>query len=169
VEGVVHLLNELVPLVRRARDEGSGKPTLCDLTAALDHYEKKQRPHANLIVSMSGYITRYEAMETWWLRFLRWISPWISDRTKANGFVGYMKEGPCLNFLPNPDEVKETLPAESDLEMEESEKNKKTGVWSLGKASDLSIFLAQVLGAIVVAAAIPDSLDTFLFQVVSCR
>ena len=32
------------------------------------------------------------------------VSPWVSDKTKAGGFVGYINEGPWLNYLPNPDE-----------------------------------------------------------------
>ncbi|EHK18341.1 uncharacterized protein TRIVIDRAFT_204498 [Trichoderma virens Gv29-8] len=104
VEGVVHLMNELVPLVRRCEADGGRNPTKSEITAALDAYEAKQRPHANTIVTMSGYVTRYEAMETWWLRLLRRMSPWVSDKTKAGGFVGYINEGPWLNFLPNPDE-----------------------------------------------------------------
>ncbi|KAL7908104.1 hypothetical protein GGI35DRAFT_469886 [Trichoderma velutinum] len=104
VEGIVHLMNELVPLVRRCEADGGRKPTKSEITAVLEAYEAKQRPHANTIVTMSGYVTRYEAMETWWLRLLRRVSPWVSDKTKAGGFVGYINEGPWLNFLPNPDE-----------------------------------------------------------------
>ncbi|KAH8131880.1 FAD/NAD(P)-binding domain-containing protein, partial [Trichoderma asperelloides] len=103
VEGVVHLVNELVPLVRGCEASGR-KPTRKEITAVLDAYEEKQRPHAKTIVTISGYFTRYEAMETWWLRILRHVSPWISDKRKAKIFVGYINEAPRLNFLPNPDE-----------------------------------------------------------------
>ncbi|KAL7917937.1 hypothetical protein ACQKWADRAFT_305527 [Trichoderma austrokoningii] len=103
VEGVVHLVNELVPLVRQCEASGR-KPTRCEITAALDAYEEKQRPHAKMIVTVSRFVTRYEAMETWWLRLLRRVSPWISDKTKANAVAGYINEAPWLNFLPNPDE-----------------------------------------------------------------
>lgn len=106
VEGVVHLMNELVPLVRSAAADGDTKtkPSRTQLAAIFSTYEKKQRPHGSMIVSASGYITRYEAMATWWLRLLRVISPWISDKLKAKGFVGYIREGPWLNFLANPDD-----------------------------------------------------------------
>lgn len=104
VEGVVHFMNELVPLLRRCEEDGKRKPTSAELAATFDEYEKKQRPHAGLIVNASGYITRYEAMDTWWLRTLRRVSPWLSDFTKASGFARYINEGPWLNFLPNPDE-----------------------------------------------------------------
>lgn len=104
VEGVVNLMNELVPLLRRCEEDGMRKPTSIELAATFDEYEKKQRPHADLIVSASGYITRYEAMESWWLRVARRVSPWVSDFTKASGFARYINEGPWLNFLPNPDE-----------------------------------------------------------------
>lgn len=104
VEGVVHLMNELVPLVRRCQADGMRKPTSTELAAVFDEYEKKHRPHADLIVNASGYITRYEAMDTWWLRALRRVSPWVSDGMKAEGFARYINEGPWLNFLPNPDE-----------------------------------------------------------------
>ncbi|KKY30964.1 putative monooxygenase fad-binding protein [Diaporthe ampelina] len=103
VEGVVHLLNELVPLLRRCEEDGMRRPTSTELAATFDEYEKKQRPHADLIVNASGYITRYEAMDTWWLSALRRVSPWVSDTTKANGFARYINECPWLNFLPNPD------------------------------------------------------------------
>ncbi|KAK9780328.1 putative FAD binding domain-containing protein [Seiridium cardinale] len=104
VEGVVNLVNELVLLLGRCEVEGGRKPTSSELADTFDEYEKKQRPHADLVVKLSGLLTRYEAMETWWLRALRRASPWISDRIKASAFVDYIKEGPWLNFLPNPDE-----------------------------------------------------------------
>lgn len=103
VEGAVHLLNELVPLLRGCEEDGARKPTSAELAAALDEYERRQRPHADLVVSMSGYVTRYEAMDTWWLRALRRASPWVSDGMKAGGFARYINEAPWLNFLPNPD------------------------------------------------------------------
>ncbi|CAN8105772.1 unnamed protein product [Discula destructiva] len=103
VEGVVHFLNELVPLLRRCDEDGMRKPTSSELTATFDEYETKQRPRADLIVNMSGYITRYEAMDTWWLRALRLASPWVSDSMKATGFARFMNEAPCLDYLPNPD------------------------------------------------------------------
>lgn len=103
VEGVVHLLNELVPLLRRCEEDGMRKPTTAELAATFDEYEKKQRPHADLVVNASGYITRYEAMDTWWLRALRRVSPWVSDGMKASGFARYINVGPRLDFLPDPD------------------------------------------------------------------
>lgn len=106
VEGVTHLANELIPLVRQCQEDGGRKPSAAELAAAFDTYEKKHRPHANMIVTMSGYITRYEAMESWWLRGLRRMSPWVSDITKANSLVSYINEAPWLNFLPNPDDTR---------------------------------------------------------------
>ncbi|EHK47137.1 uncharacterized protein TrAtP1_010212 [Trichoderma atroviride] len=106
VEGIVHLVNELVPLVRQCEASGR-KPTKSEITTALDTYEEKQRPHAKKIVVMSRYLTRYESMETWWLRLLRRVSPWISDKTKTKVFVDYMNEAPWISFLPSPDEKQE--------------------------------------------------------------
>lgn len=103
VEGVIHLANELVPLIRRCEASGR-KPTRNEITAVFNIYEEKQRPHAKMIVVMSRYVTRYEAMETWWLRLLRHVSPRISDKRKAKIYVDYINEAPWLNFLPNPDE-----------------------------------------------------------------
>lgn len=102
VEGLVHLVNELEPLVRQCEASGR-RPTRSEITAVLDAYEEKQRPHAKTIVNMSRFVTRYEAMDTWWLRLLRRISPWISAKTKAKAFAGYLNEAPLLHFLPNPD------------------------------------------------------------------
>lgn len=104
VEGIVHLMNELVPLVRKCESDGGRKPTKSELVAVFDRYEVKQRPHANFIVAFSAYVKKYDAMETWWLRVLLRVSPWISDKYKAGRLVSYMNEAPWLNFLPNPDE-----------------------------------------------------------------
>lgn len=106
VEGVVHLVNELVPLVRQCEASGR-KPTKSEITAVFDTYEEKQRPHAKKVVTMSGYVTRYEAMETWWLRLLRRVSPRISDRSKTKVFVNYINEAPVIKFLPGPEEKQE--------------------------------------------------------------
>ncbi|KAI3394847.1 hypothetical protein diail_2184, partial [Diaporthe ilicicola] len=86
VEGVVHLMNELVPLLRRCEEDGKRKPTSTEVAAMFGEYEKKRRPHADLIVNASGYITSYEAMDSWWLTTLRPVSPWVSDHHEGEWF-----------------------------------------------------------------------------------
>ncbi|KXJ86611.1 hypothetical protein Micbo1qcDRAFT_140239 [Microdochium bolleyi] len=100
VEGVVNLVNPLVAALRAAGSAGEKGLSGADLRDVFAMYEKEQRPRANKIVKLSGYITRFEAMETWWLRLLRWLMPWVSDASKASGMVSYMKGAKRLDFLP---------------------------------------------------------------------
>lgn len=94
-------VNELRPVLgdlKEAKDPGKEK-----LQMVFDRYEAKQRPRANACVTLSSYLTKYEGMETWWLRLLRYISPWISDNLKAKGYMYFFSGAPTLDFLPDPD------------------------------------------------------------------
>ncbi|KAL1880546.1 hypothetical protein VTK73DRAFT_5559 [Phialemonium thermophilum] len=102
VEGVTALANELIPAVRRS---GSSELNVQDIQEVFARFETRHRPRANLCVTGSHYITRFEAMDTWWLRLLRRISPWLPDSVKAKGFLDFMAPAPILHFLPNPDAV----------------------------------------------------------------
>ncbi|KAL7627228.1 hypothetical protein AAE478_001417 [Parahypoxylon ruwenzoriense] len=98
VEGVCNLANELLPILGR-----SGTLATPEIVAAFQRYEHAQRQRADVCVKLSHYITRYESMDSLWLRFLRWISPWIPESFKVNIFIDYMKPAPILNHLPDPD------------------------------------------------------------------
>ncbi|KAI1775534.1 FAD/NAD(P)-binding domain-containing protein [Hypoxylon cercidicola] len=99
VEGVCRLVNELVPLLRRTQT-----PTTREIVASFERYERMQRPRADLTFDMAHLVTRYESMDSLWLRILRWLSPWIPLRFIGNIFLDYMKPAPILNFLPDPDD-----------------------------------------------------------------
>ncbi|OTB00566.1 hypothetical protein M426DRAFT_324228 [Hypoxylon sp. CI-4A] len=101
VEGICNLANELVPLVRR-----TSAPTTKELAAIFDRYEQVQRPRAEFCLSVSTYITRYESMDSLWLRFMRLLAPWIPLQHKTKAILDYMKPAPFLNFLPDPDSHK---------------------------------------------------------------
>ncbi|KAJ9130968.1 Zeaxanthin epoxidase, chloroplastic [Pleurostoma richardsiae] len=101
VEGIVTFMNELVPLLKRYPP--GTQPTAEDVVGLFDRYEAKHRPRADLCVKMSHYVTRYEAMDTWWLRIIRWLSPWIPEGLKAKGFLDFMAPAPIFRFLPDPD------------------------------------------------------------------
>ncbi|KAH7025105.1 uncharacterized protein B0I36DRAFT_376800 [Microdochium trichocladiopsis] len=107
VEGVVALVNSLRAALTGKTESADKKDKQRLSTVELQHvfqkYEREQRPRADKIVSLSGYVTRLEAMETWWLRLLRRVMPWFSAGTKASVLVGHMKEAQCLEFLPNPE------------------------------------------------------------------
>ncbi|KAI1463066.1 FAD/NAD(P)-binding domain-containing protein [Daldinia caldariorum] len=96
VEAVCNLVNGLVPLIRKHRS-----PTTKDILDVFTRYEKAQRPRAEISVKTSHYVTRYESMDSLWLRFLRWLSPWIPTSYHVKSFLGYMKPAPFLNFLAN--------------------------------------------------------------------
>lgn len=98
VEGACNLVNELHPLLQR-----SPNPSRQEIQSVFEQYERNQRPRANACVKMSGFVTRYEAMESWWLRLLRLIMPWLPDRLKARGFLDFMAPAGILKFLPDPD------------------------------------------------------------------
>lgn len=100
VEAVCNLLNELEPLLQRCSER---QPTTAELQAVFQKYEAVQKPRVQSVVRLSGYITRFEAMETWYWRLARVISPWIPDSLKAKAFLDFVSEAPILNFLPDPD------------------------------------------------------------------
>ncbi|XXG99506.1 hypothetical protein Hte_005845 [Hypoxylon texense] len=100
VEGVCRLVNELVPLLRRNQ-----APTTQDIVASFERYERMQRPRADLSFNLSHQATRYESMDSLWLRFLRRLAPWIPRRVMINSFLDYMKPAPILNFLPDPNDL----------------------------------------------------------------
>lgn len=107
VEGVVHLLNPLVAALNKQRSDMDGQATDQRLTRQELHevfarYEQDQRGRADKIVKLSGYVTRLEAMDTWWLRLLLRLMPWISTRAKVSMLVEYMKEADHLEFLSPP-------------------------------------------------------------------
>ncbi|KAI0128062.1 FAD/NAD(P)-binding domain-containing protein [Hypoxylon sp. NC0597] len=98
IEGACNLANELVLLV-----QGNQKPTTQDIVSAFQKYEHTQRPRAELSFKVSNYTTRYESMDSLWLRFVRWLSPWIPLWYKTRGILNYMEPAPILNYLPDPD------------------------------------------------------------------
>ncbi|KAI1208503.1 FAD/NAD(P)-binding domain-containing protein [Annulohypoxylon truncatum] len=98
IEGICNLVNELVPLTR-----ATPAPTTHDLANAFNRYEQKQRPRAEISYASSNFVTRYESMDSPWLRFLRWLSSWIRFRSETKGFLSYIELAPFLNFLPDPD------------------------------------------------------------------
>ncbi|OTA95365.1 hypothetical protein M434DRAFT_69594 [Hypoxylon sp. CO27-5] len=98
IEGVCNLANELVQLVQESRT-----PTSHDIISAFQRYEHMQRPRAKLSFKVSSYTTRYESMDSFWLRFLKWLSPWIPLWYKTREILSYIEPAPILNFLPDPD------------------------------------------------------------------
>lgn len=98
VEAVCNLINELNPLLNSL----DRPPTTKEIQHVLESYEQKQRPRARTVVDVSGYITRFEAMDTWYWRLARVLSPWIPDSLKAKGFLDFASSAPTLHFLPRP-------------------------------------------------------------------
>ncbi|PYI08852.1 FAD/NAD(P)-binding domain-containing protein [Aspergillus sclerotiicarbonarius CBS 121057] len=95
-EGIAHLANALVALLK-----DSPSPSNEQITAMFGRFEQAHRPRATTVLNMSGQITRYEAQDTWFLRFAsRYISPWVSDRWKARLYADFSDAAPYLDFLP---------------------------------------------------------------------
>ncbi|KAI1652958.1 FAD/NAD(P)-binding domain-containing protein [Daldinia decipiens] len=94
IEGVCNLVNGLVSLLRRNQ-----APTTQDIVATFNRYEQVQRPRADISVKISHSTTRYESMDSLWLRFLRWLSPWIPLSYQVKSFLSYMNPAPILEFL----------------------------------------------------------------------
>lgn len=97
-EGIAHLTNTVIPLLK-----SHPTPTTADLTAAFNQYQTLHSPRANLVVTLSGKITRSEAQDNWFYKFFaQRINPLVSDHTKANLFVLYASGAPWLEYLPLP-------------------------------------------------------------------
>lgn len=105
VDGVCYLVNELLPLLVQPPNASAKQaiPTKEELRRAFDRYEAKQRPRAEFCVTMSGYAVRLETMETWWLRLLLYIIPWVPTKVKADFFCDFDRSAPHLDFLPVPE------------------------------------------------------------------
>ncbi|KAJ5971292.1 uncharacterized protein N7479_001210 [Penicillium vulpinum] len=97
-EGIARLTNGLVPLLRR-----NPMPSLEELTEVFDQYVAGQKPRAETVVDVSGQITRYEAQDSWVLKFAaRHVVPWVSDRLKAKLYASFSRAGPSLEYLAPP-------------------------------------------------------------------
>jgi len=97
-EGIARFTNGLVPLLRE-----NPKPSLKQLTEVFNQYITGQMPRAKTVVDLSGRITRYEAQDSWVLKFsARHIVPWVSDSLKAKLYASFSKGGPWLEYLPLP-------------------------------------------------------------------
>lgn len=97
-EGIARLTNGLVPLLRE-----TPMPSLEQLNAVFDQYIAGQMPRAKTVLDVSGQITRYEAQDSWVLKFAaRHIVPWVSDSLKAKLYASFSKGGPFLEYLPLP-------------------------------------------------------------------
>ncbi|KAI1764489.1 FAD/NAD(P)-binding domain-containing protein [Hypoxylon sp. FL1150] len=105
VEGVCHLANELVQLLRQ-----TPTPTTQEIVASFERYERMQRPRADLTFNVAYQATRFESMDSLPLRILRWLFPWIPFRFKVGSLLDYIKAAPILNYLPDPDDLSRTEP-----------------------------------------------------------
>ncbi|KAI1124017.1 FAD/NAD(P)-binding domain-containing protein [Nemania abortiva] len=98
VEGVCHLMNEMVALLKQ-----HPVPDTKEITEVFNKYEERQRPRAKLTVTLSNFATRYEAMETWWMRLLMPVISWLPSGLTTTLLERYFAAGPLLDFLPRPD------------------------------------------------------------------
>ncbi|KAJ5557524.1 hypothetical protein N7494_001439 [Penicillium frequentans] len=131
-EGIARLTNGLVPLLKE-----DPSPTLEQLTEVFDQYVAGQMPRAETVVGISGQITRYEAQESWVLKFAaRHIVPYVSDGLKAKLYSSFSKGGPWLEYLP--------LPA-IDADLVKVDKNSSKGVAGKWIAGTIMVGTAAIL------------------------
>ncbi|KAI1270107.1 hypothetical protein F5Y18DRAFT_434536 [Xylariaceae sp. FL1019] len=98
VEAVCHLANAMVELLAC-----SSMPSTEEITEMFQRYENQQRQRAQLTVTISGFLTRYEAMETWWARLLTHVMRLLPESVLSTLLVKHLAAGPLMNFLPAPD------------------------------------------------------------------
>jgi hypothetical protein len=97
-EGIARLTNGLIALLKEYPT-----PSLSRLNQVFDSYIAGQKPRAESVVNLSGQITRYEAQDTWILKFAaKNIVPWVSDNLKAQLYASFSRGGPWLEYLPLP-------------------------------------------------------------------
>ena len=79
------------------------RPSIEELNTVFDTYVAGQKPRAETVVDLSGQITRYEAQDTYILKFAaKHIVPWVSDSLKAKLYASFSRGGPWLEYLPLP-------------------------------------------------------------------
>ncbi|KAI1746861.1 FAD/NAD(P)-binding domain-containing protein [Xylaria castorea] len=98
IEGVCHLMNEIMGLLKH-----SPAPRTNEITEMFNRYEEKQRPRARLTVTLSGFATRYEAMETWWTRLLMPVMRRLPVGLMSTLLAKHFATGPLIEFLPRPE------------------------------------------------------------------
>ncbi|KAJ3563945.1 hypothetical protein NPX13_g8016 [Xylaria arbuscula] len=98
IEGVCHLMNEIMELLKHSPAPGTN-----EITEMFSKYEGKQRPRAELTVTLSGFITRYEAMETWWMRLLMPVMRWLPVGLMSTLLAKHFVAGPLIKFPPRPE------------------------------------------------------------------
>ena len=97
-EGIARFTNFLVPMLQKTPN-----PSLADLTELFCTFDRLHRPRADFVKKLSGQVTRYEAQDTYLLKFAsRYIVPWVSDWRKANLYAAFARAAPWLEYLPLP-------------------------------------------------------------------
>ncbi|KAL1964470.1 hypothetical protein VTN77DRAFT_6896 [Rasamsonia byssochlamydoides] len=141
LEAITHFTNSVVSLLQR-----NPQPTLPDLTALFSHFNRVQRPRADIVRTFSTIITRSEGQETWFLKFhARYISPWLlSDQARARPFLSFARDAPWLEFVPLPVRV-------GDLPVRKNGKE-KTGRWMQSIANWSVVGSGAVLATATAAA-----------------
>lgn len=91
-------MNEMIELLKH-----SPAPRTNEIIEMFDNYEEKQRPRAKLTIAISGFITRYEAMETWWTKLLMPIMRRLPVGWISTLLAKYFATGPLIKFPPRPD------------------------------------------------------------------
>ncbi|RYP71346.1 hypothetical protein DL769_004714 [Monosporascus sp. CRB-8-3] len=89
-------VHKLLPLLRRSVSQ---LPSREELAEAFARYEAKQRPRANICISMSNLAMRFETQDSWWLRLARRLVPSIPEGAWMPFFVEYITSAPRLDFL----------------------------------------------------------------------
>ncbi|KAI9923864.1 hypothetical protein ASPWEDRAFT_38644 [Aspergillus wentii DTO 134E9] len=103
-EAIAHFSNALVSLLH-----DNPSPSTEKITALFQKLEQTHRPRATTVLNVSGQITRYEAQDSWFLKFAaRHLSPLVCDRWKAQLYANFANGAPWLDFLPLKDEKKQT-------------------------------------------------------------
>jgi hypothetical protein len=91
-------MNEIMELLKHSPAPGTN-----EITEMFSKYEGKQRSRAELTVTLSGFITRYEAMETWWMRLLMPVMRWLPVGLMSTLLAKHFVAGPLIKFPPRPE------------------------------------------------------------------
>ena len=100
-ESIAHLSNLLHKLL-----QNNNHPSTEEISTLYQTLYEKHSPRAKTVVDLSGRITRYEAQDSWLLKFAaRHVVPYFSDKLKADAYSNFSRGAPHLDFLPLPDQA----------------------------------------------------------------
>jgi hypothetical protein len=123
MESVVVLANLLNQTIK---ESPQGKPNAAALHRMLNEYQRLRLIRAKQFIEISGLVTKMQAWENGWYKFMTRIVPFLPDTTFANHLSNLLRGAPKLDFIPVPGNPQGTVKWDDDV-FEAKQREAKSG------------------------------------------